>query len=368
MNIFIPKDILRALKRHDSLLHDNNLFLILRDRAVKPSIYWDLYISRILLEIKRNQLCRFGRNYDLTRGFGDAMSYPFNTIKETRLKTRIQKILKLKILYVPAEKLLTDFRTAKKRKNLYLNNFDLFTDHDFLDYFTVDIADTTYKLGINKYFLMAGRDIPWSYIQPFVYFKLINEILKQNSLTLKDYFDGNVIDIGGGYGSFLDTIFLYKNYYKVGIGSINYILDQFPVTYIANQYLKFRHGDALLPPISSSFSSDQLDAIQISSKYSQYLRVIQNNLTKDIKDLNIKFFFNSNSFQEMSQEQIEEYMRFIARNKAKSSIIACFFYAIDRNALKNNALNILSQNFKLIGSSSYLGNGLVKGTMYLFSP
>jgi putative sugar O-methyltransferase len=366
MNLFILKDYIRALVKHDTLPFDRDLFSKFMDAAVKASEYWTQYVPRITREINNHQLKRFGKNYELTRGFGDAMAYPRHRIKNA-LKTRTQKILRFPFFYIPAETLLTDFRQSLSRRRTFKENANHFDDQGFISYLVEEIAPVTRRLGVNRYFLVKGKDIPWGYMQTFVYFQLIKAIIQKHEekKSLADLFDGNVMDIGGGYGPFLDSIGIFKQYNDVGNHSVNFLLDQFPVTFIANQYLKYRHRDQLRAPVISKYNND-LGKRNDNAKSTQSFQVIQNNMTDHLSGLNIKLFFNSNSFQEMDSAQITAFTDMVQKNKAAGAKLASFIYSNQRNAPDETVLNILNSKFTLIGSQSFWGRGFVTGTMYLF--
>jgi hypothetical protein len=63
------------------------------------------------------------------------------------------------------------------------------------------------------------------------------------------------MDIGGGYGCTPDGVSLFKEYRSIGRNTVNYTLDQFPVTFIANQFLKFRGAGNISDPIYLGKSS-----------------------------------------------------------------------------------------------------------------
>ena len=86
-----------------------------------------------------------------------------------------------------------------------------------------------------------------------------------------------------------------------------------------------------------------------------------------MKGLNVKLFFNSNSFQEMDSEQIYNYVKFMNGNKGKSSYLICFFYSTsaERNSPKT-ALEIFQSEFQLIANQNFELQGLVSGDMYLY--
>lgn len=214
-------------------------------------------------------------------------------------------------------------------------------------------------------------DILQKYMQSFAYVELIKNVIKENKIktNIEEMLNGNFIDIGGGFGAITDAFSIFKTSKNIGIGSTNYLLDQYPVSFIANQYLKYRHHDQLLSPFYEKNYSKKLEEINPNK---QNFRVIQNNLNNEISDLNIKFFFNSNSFQEMDKSQIEEYAEFIKRNKAENAILACFCYldTVHQNNYEK-VISVFSKNFKLIGFSEFgfervEKGGFVAGRMYLF--
>ena len=129
------------------------------------------------------------------------------------------------------------------------------------------------------------------------------------------------MDIGGGYGPVADTLHTFKEINAIGKSSINYQLEQFPVSFIANQYLEYRHKGRVLKPILVS------DNNAISTEnYEQNFRIIQSSISNKIQNLGIRFFFNSNSFQEMDKEQVEDYVEFMNNNKSDKSYLACYYY------------------------------------------
>ena len=74
---------------------------------IKPSKYWNDYINIVIHEIEKDGLNGFGSVYNLTKGFGDAMSYP--------KRQKIRSILKIPFLYESIEKFFA-IRTQKKNQ------------------------------------------------------------------------------------------------------------------------------------------------------------------------------------------------------------------------------------------------------------
>lgn len=351
----------------DRLIHDDELFDFFQKNQVPPSEYWAPYVKLILDEIKRAKLDGFGRTYNLTRGFGDAKAYPKDIIHPNRIPTRIERYLRYPWMFLPAEKIVTDFRNFQKTRKTYNLISHLLKDKPLVSAITSEVSPDCKRLGINRLYKIGSGHLPQSYFQGLFYYELINEILEsQQTSTIQDAFDGNFMDIGGGYGPFVDSVSIFKKHYKIATHSINYLLDQFPVAYIGNQYLQFRHPSHLLKPLVSKRFNENAEIEEDKKLDGSFFRVIQNSATEALENLKIKMFFNSNSFQEMDEKQIRLYVKFMRRNKSKNSLLACFFYANQRNASDEKALSIFKNEFKFVGLSSLEAAGLVPGNMHLF--
>jgi hypothetical protein len=181
------------------------------------------------------------------------------------------------------------------------------------------------------------------------------------------------MDIGGGYGPVIDIFYTYKNQNLIGNGSINYQLEQFPVSFIANQYLNYRHKGKVLDPIlNANFDYENQEHLN------QSFRILQSSVSNLVKGLNIKFFFNSNSFQEMDKEQVEEYVRFMKDNSAETSFLGSFYYNTGAGDAKKSqvwnsekgsihaSIDLFNREFKLIDKIDFAMNGYVPGTLFLY--
>ena len=71
-------------------------------------------------------------------------------------------------------------------------------------------------------------DILQKYMQSFAYVELIKNVIKENKVktNIEEIFNGNFIDIGGGFGAITDAFSIFKTSKNIGIGSTNYLLDQ----------------------------------------------------------------------------------------------------------------------------------------------
>ena len=230
-----------------------------------------------------------------------------------------------------------------------------------------ELNGVTEALKINRYMLIEGSKVPWRYLQFFAYIELIHQLIETNKLkiNIEDLLNGNTLDIGGGYGPVTDGFYSYKRMNNIGNNSTDYILEQYPVSFIANQYLTYRHKDIILYPLSSDN-----DLLTKKEEAGHNIRVIQNTASDNLKNLNIGLFFNSNSFQEMDLSQVKHYSKFMKENKSSSSYLMCFYYAdYDFNSGRNSpkpSLEIFESEFNLLGKSVLSLDGFVDGTLYLF--
>jgi len=332
--------------------------------SYKQSKYWYEYVKLIIEEIKKNKLQDFGTNSNLTRGFGDAL--------KIRKRPKIRKLLLFPFFYKPVEKFLTKRMQLKNQKTIFKSSSNFFSNIDFIKKLANELDATVSELEINRYNEVDNKKLPWRYLQASAYMELLDRVISNNikDTSLSNILNGNTIDIGGGYGPMIDTINIFKEFNKTGAESTDYILEQYPVSFIANQYLNHRNKKILPPILCKNYNN-----ITLNNNPSQ-LRVIQSGFVTDLDNLNIKFFFNSNSFQEMDESQIYEYTDFIKRNKSTDSYLSIFHYK--GNVAKNKSdqiwvdngqhgyLNLFKNEFNLIDLIDFELNGYVSGTLYFF--
>ena len=346
-NLFFDKEIFKKLTEDYDNLEN------------KPSKYWQDYVSLILSEIQKDELRGFGKSYNLTRGFGDAMIFP--------KRAKIRKLIRFPFLYEPVEKFLALRKQKKQQKGIFEKSKDFFSEKDFMRRLSKELNAVTESLEINRYILIEGNKVPWRYLQFFAYIELIHKLIETNELkiNIEDLLNCNTLDIGGGYGPVTDGFYSYKTMNNIGTNSTDYILDQYPVAFIANQYLTYRHKDIILCPLSSDN-----DFLTKKEEPGHNIRVIQNTASDNLKGLNIGLFFNSNSFQEMDLSQVKHYSKFMKENKSSSSYLMCFYYSgYDLDSGRNSpkpSLEFFESEFNLLGKSALSLDGFVDGTLYLF--
>ena len=218
-----------------------------------------------------------------------------------------------------------------------------------------------------------GIELPWRYSVAALYLELIENIVSKydSNLNLKDFLNGNFLDIGGGYGAMCETVNIFKELFDVR-NTKSYVLEQFPASYICRQYLDY-NSNKNVEIITNEYEFKNEDSS---------LGVIQS-CKKNIVGLNISFFFNSNSFQEMDDFIIENYVEFIKNNSSRKSYVGLFLYDSNKTKSKENiyvgperVTKILERNFSLIGSLSYkelldindtrFNNNFLNGSLFIY--
>lgn len=329
--------------------------------------YWSSYVRSIIDVMKRDRLTGFGHDYFLTQGFGDAHKYKVP-------RRRVRTLLRFPFLYELVEKYLVIWGHWRRRK-LFSDLRSLFKKPDFVAFVAQELDPTVRSLDIKRFYEIDQKRLPFRYWMALIYLEMLYELAERDSLSVEDMAAGNYVDIGGGYGSSVDLFALLKRFVGTGVDTVNYDIDQFPVTFIANQYLKFRDSDALLPPIADE---GDIELAVAANQQSSAFRVIQNNIVDKLSGLNISLFFNSNSFQEMDEEQIENYCDFMDRNKAANARLGVFLYDSEKKSnTPKMPLEILHRRYTAIGKTSMadffksrgfadLPLGIIKGSYYLF--
>ena len=151
-------------------------------------------------------------------------------------------------------------------------------------------------------------------------------------------------EIGGGFGANIHLILQnFKNIKKI------IYLDVSPNLFIATEYLRKFYGDTVKDYI-------QFREKKIEFENNENLEVICIPPWK-IEDLNVKIdhFHNTSSFQEMSEEVIINYYKFIKLISTNKTTCSLGFYTTDNNKVvnKNNILSIFGGNFKEIELMSF---------------
>lgn len=301
---------------------DSNLFYLLDKDSIKqnsilfkPGPYWTNYAKRIKNEIVKSGLSNFRNNLNIGKGFADVISSdPFELIRNNySLKEKIIRWF----LSLP----LIRSRIVKQYLNTsdsFLNAMMFFRSKYYSLLFEDFLKSLTSKLGYidplignpSNTIISNGNKIGLRYL---------NSALRLSSFSQKMDFENchTYFEIGGGFGSTTDLILrMFPNIKKV------IYLDIFPNLYIGTQFLKSIYGKAV-------------------KDYSNLLNVSEIKFEKDISSLeilaippwllekvkvNIDLFYNSESFQEMTPEIVNEYSIHINRLFGENKKRICLLF------------------------------------------
>ena len=339
--------------------HNEESYLKLKneydDSENKPSSFWHQYVNDICNEIEKNGFKNYGTSYKLTYGgFGD-------TPKITP-RPLLRKIFKIPLIYKYFEKKYVYFVLDRVKKNFYNNlSKDQFAKMDLLIHLSKKLNIKTINSKVVRKILVEGNQIPHSYTKGAIYLDIIEKIIDFYNLKIdfNNLFNSNIIDIGGGIGSILHCYFEFNKINNFNKKALFILLDQFPVSYIAKQNLEYFTENKV------SILSDNNSLINGSKMY-----VLQNTTSSKLTNLNISFYFNSSSFQEMEEYQVLDYCKFIENNAAEESYLASFLYPSNNDLNSDKAiLKILSNKFNLLGwDKNYFDKyqGGTSGILYLY--
>lgn len=320
----------------------------------KTSDYWSGYIKNIVYELDKNGLNNFGRKYVTNAGgFGDA--------PKIGQRPLLRKIFKLPFVYKFLEKQYVNFYIKRIKEHFFnsLKSTNYFSKSDLLIYISQKLNNKTRSVNPIRVVDVDNNLIPHSYTKGAIYLDMIEKIIEDNNLDFKldHLFENNVMDIGGGVGSILHSFYEYHKYKEIENNSKFFLYEQFPVSYIAKQSLEY-------------FSGQNVSMFGHEVKNTSNILVIQNTLDKEITNQNISLFFNSESFQEMDEEQIKDYIEVMKNNASKESYLASFFYpSVKKSNSDKKVIKIFNNSFRLIGweqnyYSHYLGG--IQGILYLY--
>lgn len=349
-----------------------NLYSKLKKSWIKnkgeSSKYWLEYVVLMTSIIDSKGLEGFGYNYSLTRGFGDVRKIPKSS--------KLRNFFRFSILYKPLEIFLAFYRYKKNRLVIKKSKPLVWESlYKKLTFISNQISDKTNELGINRCVNVDGKEIPWRYSMSLFYLETIQNIFSRHDsqVTFSKLLAGNFMDIGGGYGVMCDTVNIFKNITDVK-NTKTYILEQFPVSYICYQYLNYSYSQKV------DIISEEFDF-----KRNESTSCVIQSCKKSLKDLNVSFFFNSNSFQEMDDKNIKDYVKFMINNSSEESYLGVFLYNSQKSFKRQNTLhysgpervnNILKINFSLIGSlttyemfklnSCEMNKNFIDGEMFIY--
>jgi hypothetical protein len=335
------------------LIHDKKLFARLYDdfkiTSKNSSKYWDNYVKSIVNEIEVNGLKNFGKKFVITSGgFGD--------VPKLTPRPLARRVFKIPIIYKFLEKKYTYYLVNKIKNNFFnLLRNDKFELSDLLIHLGNKLNTKTKPFNLIRTVKIKNNLIPHSYTKGAINLDIILKVIDFYNLNIsfEDLYAKNIMDIGGGIGSILHSFKEHNEMNKYNQDSKYYLIEQFPVSYLAyKNLLYFNDGD-----VSINSDNDKLN-------------VITNTSIGSLNYLNISFFFNSSSFQEMDINQIEEYISFIKTHASKKSYLACFLYPSNKQLSSDKkVVRVMNNHFELLGwDKNYYDKyqGGIQGILYLY--
>jgi putative sugar O-methyltransferase len=311
-------------------------------KSKKVSKYWLNYTKIILSRIKKRHSKNLGFDQELTVGFGDDKK----KITNKDLEIFRKKFFFLKFfekLYL-IRKILFIYLNYKKNQN-YLK---------LLNEIKKKLASkpkNISKILLNRNFENVSTYVKFNNIKiSKTYFKLLilyniteSKLLKHNKKV------ENIIDIGSGYGAFIDIFNILnskKNYQY-------YLIDIFPINFVAFTYLRQFYKNLVYFLLSNSR--------QINKKF----LIVPEFLFKNISSKKNSIFFNFSSFQEMELYQVKNYVHEI--KKTSNSYLVVFIYkSFGNNKIANRVEEILKLNLKLHFEKKYSFKGFLNGKYQIY--
>lgn len=276
----------------------------------QPGVYWRGYCMRVFEAIKKYGLDEFRSNEAISKGYADSapldpaalwdgMSWKLDIVK------RFMKLPVVQRRIIEPYKSLIDY---------HYNEMRLYRQY----YFEKEFGEWYHEMGC-KYSLpdtMVGRPVEFiSLGGSDVSIAYIRQLLRiYNILQAYDFSKARtVFEIGGGFGANAHLMLsMFPNIRKY------LYLDIVPILYVATQYLKHFHPDAVVDYLATK----NADTIQFKDDDSLEIFCICPWQIVNVKT-RVDMFWNSCSFQEMSPEIIANYVASAGRLMAKEST-ACF--------------------------------------------
>ncbi len=271
-----------------------------QDGLYRPGPFWEGYSSRIVKAIRSDGLNGFRANSRIGKGYADTANInPFDLMTFDTWKLKIYKMIYefpfiRKRLFDPfIESCERQFQKTKSFRSLYYSIifgewFEGFSGRYALPNTLIENPQNT--ISINDH------EIGHSYLKAFLRIHNYSKVVDFDKVE-------SVLEIGGGFGSLCHTLLhLFPNIRK-------YIyLDIPPILYVGTQYLKQFYGDEVI----DYRETRDLEKIKFSSNDAREILAICPWQIERI-DAKINLFWNSASFQEMTEKIIINYLSHVRR-------------------------------------------------------
>jgi len=284
----------------------------------KPGVYWEDYCRRIISAIKANGISKFRSDPSISKGYG---GYPdYNVLDPTTLwnggnwKSRVLKM----------------FANSRMMKHFIIDHYlrlierhysqmKIYRQYYYEKRFGQWFSEISNKFELpntlvgdcRDYVLLNEKKISTSYIRHLV--RLYNYSKHIDFTRIRSIFE-----IGGGYGANTHLLLsLYPNIKKV------LYLDTPPVLYVGTQYLK-----SIFPTEVNDYTGTRnLGTISFKTNDEREIIPICPWQIQKFKG-HIDLFWNSFSFQEMSEDIVANYSKYILRflNKGAYGYLCLILY------------------------------------------
>lgn len=305
-----------------------------------PGPYWEVYSSRTEKAIRADGLQNFRANSRIGKGYADTiLMNPFDLSSLDSWKSKIyKKFIRLPLFkryfidpYVKHNE--WHFQQTQRYKDLYYTNIlGNWFSHFSKQYNTLPdtlVGNPQDKISIDNY--RIGRSYLDSFLRIYNYSKVIDFSNVRS-----------VFEIGGGFGAFAHTLLhLYPNIKK-------YIyLDIPPILYVGTQYLKHFYEDEVIDYLQTR----ELDSINFSPNNQREIIAICPWEIEKI-EANVDLFWNSASFQEMTQDMVLNYSQHIEHMLiAYESKLCLYVYKSgkpEKTLMPKDVLRIIENNTSIV--------------------
>jgi len=324
-------------KNKISLIEDdlNLLEMLTTDQAKEQGNYqvgpyWRVYSVRIIRAIKKQGLSSFRSNPLIGKGFSDAMPIePSSVTSGGSLKADLYRLVInnyfiFKFLLSPYREYINKILIRKfYYMNLYAN---LKLGQWYKDFRKKNNLPNPCLENPTEVFDLCGDKIGRTYLLSYIRIYNFSFEVDFKAKT-------SLLEIGGGFGANIHSLInIYPNIKKV------ILLDISPILYISTQYLKSIYKEAVID-YSNTKNNDL-----ISFKKDNSLEIICIAPWQIEKlDINIDLFWNSESFQEMTEDMVRNYCKNLKRIMNDEVSICTFIY--DDNVENNNTLDSEKINY-----------------------
>ncbi len=311
-----------------------------------PGPYWKGYVAHNTRVLGDIATVNNFRNRDL-KGF--AVGHPFAKVHNRRLEIMLKLIDKLPLFRYLSKLVNEEFDTFRSIFTGYLERLQHMGYYYACNVDTDNLLRSIHDSGIgNPYdlYTMNGKQYTLNFLRKFLHYLYVRKHINMLKVA-------SVLEIGGGYGAQAEVIL------QIHPGIRYVLVDIVPQIYITECYLK-----TLFPGRVVGYDDiKKMDKLNLNEFSDQNIFVMASwQLPKLCSSIDL--FWNCASFQEMTEEKIANYVKYIKQLGAR--VYSCNLKGRDRFISSNVLKKYLLPHFRLDDESAaddILGNR--RETMYL---